>query len=54
MRTPRLGPNFALFLLFFGIAWLDALREGDWLRSLFWAAIAAVFLVADMRRPLTS
>jgi len=45
MRT-----NFTIFILFFGIALLDAIRGGHWLRILFWLAIGAVFLVADRRR----
>ena len=41
--------NFAIFLLFFGIAALDALSSGDWLRIVFWLVIGAIFLVADRR-----
>lgn len=44
MRT-----NFTIFLLFFGIAVLDAIRGGHWLRVLCWLAVAAVFLMADRR-----
>ncbi len=46
--------NFAVFLLFFGIALLDALRGGNWLRIAFWLAIGAVFLWMDRRRSTTS
>jgi hypothetical protein len=42
MRT-----NFTIFILFFGIALLDAIRGGHWLRILFWLAIGAVFFLAD-------
>lgn len=42
--------NFTIFILFFGIALLDAIRGGYWLRVLFWLAIAALFLVADRRQ----
>jgi hypothetical protein len=44
MRT-----NLTIFILFFGIAMLDALRGGNWIRILFWFAIATYFLVADRR-----
>ena len=44
MRT-----NLTIFLLFFGIALLDAIRGGHWLRVFFWSAVAAVFLLADRR-----
>jgi len=46
MRCPRLGANVAVFLLFFGVAALDA--SHDWLKALFWAAIGTVFLLADL------
>jgi hypothetical protein len=45
MRT-----NLTIFFLFFGIALLDAIRGGHWLRALFWLAIGALFYVADRRR----
>lgn len=42
--------SFTIFLLFFGIALLDAVQGGYWLRVLFWLAIAALFLYADRRQ----
>lgn len=45
MRT-----NLTVFFLFFGIALLDAIRGGYWVRILFWLAIGAVFFLADRRR----
>jgi hypothetical protein len=53
MGKLRLGTNVTVFLLFFGIALLDALQSRDWLRSAFWLAIGLVFLRADSlrRRP---
>jgi len=50
MRNLRLGANVAVFLLFFGVALLDALRSADWLRAAFWIAIGLVFLRGDMLR----
>jgi hypothetical protein len=47
MRGIRLGQNFTVFLLFFGIALLEAFRTASWLRFAFWCAIAAVFLWGD-------
>lgn len=44
MRT-----NFTIFILFFGISVLDAVRGGHWLRILFWVVMAAGFLIADRR-----
>lgn len=45
MRT-----NLTIFILFFGIALLDAIRGGAWLRILFWLVIGAVFFLADRRQ----
>ena len=47
MRSPRVGTNVTVFLLFFGISLLDALQTHDWIRAAFWAAIGLVFLGAD-------
>ena len=44
-----MSTNFAIFLVFFGVAALDAVRGGDWLRIVFWAVIALFFLWADRR-----
>lgn len=45
----RFGTNFTVFLLFFGIAALDAVQTRDWVRVALWAAIALVFLRADSK-----
>jgi hypothetical protein len=42
--------NLAIFFLFFGVAALDAIRGGNWLRIVFWLLIGAVFLLADRRQ----
>jgi hypothetical protein len=53
MRHIRLGTNFAIFALFFGIALLDAFQTRSWLRAAFWCVIGLGFLAADTvkRRP---
>ncbi len=43
----RFGTNVTVFLLFFGIALLDAVQSQAWLRAAFWLAIGLVFLRAD-------
>ena len=45
MRT-----NLTIFLLFFGIALLDAIRGGYWLRVVFWLLVGALFYLADRRQ----
>jgi hypothetical protein len=47
MRTIRLGANFAVFVLFFGVATLEALQTKNWLKAAFWLLIGIAFLVND-------
>jgi hypothetical protein len=47
MKKIRLSTNFAVFLLFFGVAVLEAFQTANWAKVAFWVAIAIVFLVAD-------
>jgi len=44
MRT-----DLAIFIVFFGIALLDAIRGGHVLRILFWLGIGTIFFLADRR-----
>ena len=53
MRRLVFGPGFAVFVLFFGVAMLDALRSHDWLRAAFWVAIGTVFLWMEQPRRRT-
>ena len=46
----KLGTNFVVFVLFFGVAAVQAVRTGDWLMVAFWAAIGLVFLWADLKK----
>jgi len=43
----KTGTNFTVFLLFFGIAILEAFQTQAWLKAIFWVAIGLVFLMAD-------
>ena len=47
MRTPALGANMAIFILFFGLATIDAVQYQAWWRVMFWLMIGVVFLVVD-------
>jgi len=51
MRNLRFGTNVTIFLLFFGISLLDAVRSHDWLRAALWFALGLVFLRADALKP---
>jgi uncharacterized membrane protein YccC len=47
MKKINTGTNFAVFVLFFGIAFLEAFQTANWAMVLFWIAIGAIFLVGD-------
>jgi hypothetical protein len=47
MNKIKLGTNFTVFILFFGVALLEAFQTRNWLKSVFWLAIGVVFLLAD-------
>jgi hypothetical protein len=52
MKNIRFGANITIFLLFFGVATLEAVQTRNWLKALFWLAIGIVFLAADnLKRP---
>jgi hypothetical protein len=42
-------PGITIFILFFGIALLDALRGGAWARVAFWVVMGALFVLLDRR-----
>ena len=50
MKAIRFGAGFTVFVLFFGIALLEAFQNGQWMRAAFWLLIGTVFLVADNLR----
>jgi len=41
--------GLTVFLLFFGLALLDAIAENQWLRAAFWLAIGVGFVLLDRR-----
>ena len=47
MKKIKLGTNFTIYLLFFGVAALEAFQTRNWPKAAFWLAIGIVFLVAD-------
>jgi hypothetical protein len=50
LKRIKLGTNFAVFLLFFGVAALEAFQTRNWIKAAFWLAIGVVFLAADILR----
>jgi hypothetical protein len=49
MKGMKFSTNFTVFLLFFGVALLEAFQTRSWLKAAFWLAIGCVFLVSDNR-----
>lgn len=47
----KLGTNFAIFILFFGVAAVEAFQTQNWPMVSFWVAIGLVFLWADLKKP---
>ena len=47
MERIKIGTNFTIFLLFFGVAALEAFQTGNWTKAAFWLAIGIVFLIPD-------
>jgi len=52
MKKISLGTNFTIFLLFFGVATLEAFQTHNWIKAGFWVAIGVVFLLADNFRKI--
>lgn len=47
MGKLKIGKNFAVFILFFGVALIEAVQKGNWPEALLFSALAVVFLFAD-------
>lgn len=47
MKQIKPGPGFTIFLLFFGLALLDAIQVQDWLKVGLWLLLGLAFLLAD-------
>lgn len=49
MGKIKIGKNFAVFILFFGIALIEAVQKGNWPEALLFSALGIVFLFADKK-----
>lgn len=47
MKPIKLGTNFIIFILFFGIALLEAFQTRNWIKCILWISIGIFFLIAD-------
>ena len=42
-----MGTNFAVFILFFGVAVVEVVQSRNWFKCFLWLAIGVVFLAGD-------
>lgn len=49
MKNLTFGTSFAVFVIFFGVAALDAVQTQNWLRVVVFLALAALSLWADTK-----
>ena len=49
-KLNKLSTNFAIFVLFLGVAAVQAVQTHNWLMVSFWVAIGLVFLWADLKK----
>jgi len=47
MKKIKLGTGFAVFIIFFGIALLEAFERRNWPGVIFWAVTGTIFLMGD-------
>lgn len=50
MKKFNLGTNFAVFVIFFAIALVEALQKQNWLEAVLFAALAILSLWADLKK----
>ena len=50
MKAIRFKTGFAIFVIFFGLAALQAIGDGNWWLVTFWVIIGTTFLIADNLR----
>ena len=50
MKKFKLGANFAVFMLFFGVALIEALQKQNWLEAALFVLLGLLFLWADMKK----
>jgi hypothetical protein len=49
MQKPKFT-NLAIFIIFFGIALIEALQKNNWLEAALFLALGIISLFVDMRR----
>lgn len=49
MKKIKLGTNFAVFVIFFGLALVEAIRNRNWFSAALFLALGVLSLWADYR-----
>lgn len=47
MKKLKIGANFTIFLIFFGIALIEAIQKHNWLEALLFVILGIIFLRAE-------
>ena len=47
LKEIKLRSGMTVFILFFGVAFLEAFRTKNWIAVAYWVAMASLFLVLD-------
>jgi hypothetical protein len=47
MKNLNFSTNFAVFIIFFGIALIEALQKNNWIEAILFAALGVLSLRAD-------
>lgn len=50
MKNLKFGTNFAVFVLFFGIALVEALQRSNWIEACLFLALGLLSLWADAKK----
>ncbi len=50
MKKITVGPKVAIFVLFFGLSLLEAVRDRDYIKGGLWFLLGLVFLFADNKQ----
>lgn len=50
MKNIKFGANFAVFVLFFGVALIEAFQKQNWLEAAIFVLLGLLFLWADIKK----
>ena len=50
MKNIKFGANFAVFVLFFGLALIEAVQRQNWLEAIIFVLLGLMFLWVDIKK----